>query len=192
MKKSNMPSKRVNNLSTPKIATIIATLIVCVLIFCKTAKSQVSGERLFSETVGLKFYNIANELIHAPESTKAAELPATMQKMIDPELNQALLFLLATTQIDSRANYALEMLNIVSRLETSNENDTKRTSFIPDHLVMVNQLLLSYTNNTSDFSVLRETVENVLDQLDSREEREQFIQNLFASGLQGKNNRFDS
>jgi hypothetical protein len=116
-----------------------------------------------------------------------------MQKMIDPELNQALLFLLATTQIDSRANYALpEMLNIVSTLETSNENDTKRTSFIPDRLVMVNQLLLSYTNNTSDFSVLRETIENVLDQLDSREEREQFIQNLFASGLQGKNNRFDS
>ncbi|MHC4271500.1 MAG: tetratricopeptide repeat protein, partial [Planctomycetota bacterium] len=188
-----MPGKRVNNSSTPKRANLCAALVVCTLILSNTAQSQVPNERLFSETVALKFYNIAHEIIHARDLTKAVESPSTMQQMSSSELNQALLFLFATNQIDSRATYALpEMLSIASRLQTSSQEDTPEISFIPNRLALIIQLLLSYTNSTSDFFVLRETVENVLDQLDSREEREQFIRNLLASGLQGKNKRFDS
>ncbi|MHC4133178.1 MAG: tetratricopeptide repeat protein [Planctomycetota bacterium] len=179
-----MPSNKVYNSSTPKKATSSAVLILCVLIFCNTAQPQVLNERLLSETLGLKFYNIAHEL---------GQLPGAMQQISEAELNEALIFLFATTQIDSRATYVFpDILSLAPSLEMSRQENAKVTIFQQDLRALVLHILQSYTDSYSDFFVLRETVENVLALLDSREEREQFIQTLLASGLQGKNNRFDS
>jgi len=83
-----MPSKRVYNSTTPKKATGIAALILCVLIFCNTAQPQTLNERLFSETLGLKFYNIAHELGQSPGPKESIELPEGNQQISKQSLKR--------------------------------------------------------------------------------------------------------
>jgi tetratricopeptide (TPR) repeat protein len=187
-----MSGKRVYNSTTHKKVLINLVLVLCFLTFTKIAKSQMPAEHLFSETVGLHFYKIAHEISKPLTQTNSDELSITIQQESDSELNQALLFLYATNQIDSRSSYVLpNMLSIASRTRSSNQETGVTNSLLNNRLLII-QLLLSYIDSSSDFLVLRETVENALARLDSREEREQFIQGLLASGLLGKNNRFDS
>jgi tetratricopeptide (TPR) repeat protein len=184
---------KANNSTAPNRVVVFIALILSVLIFTRAIHAQIPDEKLFSETVGHQFYDIAFEISRSHDKFETAASPETSQQMIDSQFNEALLFLYAATQVDRRTAYVLpDMLSITSSIKLSNAESLTTMSVIPDQLEMIRKLLVSYTNNSSDFFVLRQTVENLLERLDSREEREQFIQVLLASGLQGKNSRFDS
>jgi len=140
-----------------------------ILFFCLSAKAQepLDSDQLFSPSVGQIFYEIAYEL-------------ANSENVTEQEAEQAIIFLTATINLDSRANYVIpDMIKLTSRHSQRNYSE------------MVHNLLASYIDESADLEVAREAVRYLLDQLNSREQREQLLGDLLQN-LGGKNTALDS
>jgi hypothetical protein len=126
-----------------------------------------NSDRLFSPSVGQKFYEIAYEL-------------ANSEDVNESQAEQAIVFLSATAELDGRANYILpDMIKLACR-------HSER-----DYSELVSHLLANYVDEFADLEVVRKAVRYLLEQLNSREERE----NLLAAMLNnfgGKNKVLDS
>ncbi|MCK4751945.1 MAG: hypothetical protein KAS75_00765 [Planctomycetes bacterium] len=112
-------------------------------------------DRLFSPSVGLRFYETAYEL------SKTGQFSSAKAK-------QALAFLNSTLKLDSRAKYVLpDMIKVAS------------SYFEQDNSKMVRALLTEYMLDPSaDLELARKAVGYQLEQLNSREEREQLLEEL--------------
>ncbi len=125
------------------------------------------SDRLFSPSVGQRFYEIAYELANA-------------EALTDPQAKQAIIFLAATKTLDARANYVLpDMIKLASRYSDQ------------DYSGLVYQLLVDYVDESADLEVVREAVRYLLDRLDSREQREELLNGLLKN-LSGKSAFLDS
>lgn len=125
------------------------------------------SEKLFSPSVGQKFYEIAYEL-------------ANSEDIRGPEAEQAIIFLTATMNLDSRANYIHPVLIKLAGQHTGQ-----------DYSEMVYNSLTNYLDVSADFEPAREAVQYLLERLDSREQREQLLEDLL-SNLGRKNACLDS
>ncbi|MCK4913567.1 MAG: hypothetical protein KAS69_03090 [Planctomycetes bacterium] len=171
-----------------KINLYISALIICMFAFCtvpvlaeipdanqqqtsgeqnKTQKTTSSSQRLISSSAGENFYEIAYELANS--------------KDISPEkIKLALTLMTATIKIDNRADYVLpEMIKLACKYSQNN------------NLGLVSYLLQNYIDNKSDIEVVRTAIGYLIDQLDSREEREKLLRDTLDM-FEGKSNVIDS
>jgi hypothetical protein len=141
-----------------------------ILLFCSSlvwAQDTLDSERLFSPSLGQNFYEIAYELAN-PEDING------------PKIEQAVVFLTATMELDSRANYVHPVL---IKLVTQHPGR--------DYSEMVYNSLTKYLDKSADFEPARQAVQYLLERLNSREQREQLLGDLLRT-LGGKNACFDS
>jgi len=118
----------------------------------------IPADKHFSPSVSKTFYEIAAEL--APQGLTYS--PASL-----PEADQALMFLNAAAALNERAQDVLaDMLKIASR-----PSDLNRSQIIYD-------LLVRYVNRFSDLEVTDKAIRYLLDQLNSREQREALLGRL--------------
>lgn len=126
-----------------------------------------SGNSLFSPSVGQKFYEIAYELANSEENHRQ-------------QIVQAMVFLNATRILDTRADYILpDMIRLAS--QSSDE----------DYSGLVQALLVNYVDESADLEVAELAIQYLINQLDSREQREELLGTLLQN-LSGKNSGLDS
>jgi len=131
------------------------------------ARQLSASEGLFSPTVSQKFYEIAYELGNRPEADS-------------PAIEQAIVFLTAARDLDNTTTYTLpEIIKLASK------RDDK------DHSQLLLLALDSYINPSADLEVAKSAIRYLLDRLDSRELREQFLQ-FVLQNVAGKNAALDS
>ncbi len=120
-----------------------------------------SSEQLFSPSVGQIFYEIAYELANSEDVNEA-------------EAERAIVFLIATTNLDSRANYVLtDMIKLACRYHQR------------DYSELVYQSVMKYVDESADLEVTKKAVWYLLEQLNSREQREELLETLLKN-LGGK------
>lgn len=131
------------------------------------ARSTADSDSLFSQSLGRKFYEIAYEIEHSKD-------PDT------EEIRQAIIFLTATRNLDSRAKYALpDMIKLVSRYSDRN------------HSQLMYDLLDEYINESADLEVTGKAVQYMLNNIGSREGRERGLTSLSINFGQ-RNTAFNS
>ena len=144
-------------------------LIIPVLILYVTplqGQEQKYAENLFSPSVSQVFYEIAYELADQDTNTENAQ--------------QAILYLTAALNLDTRAAYIMPELIKVASQQTDQ-----------DYSQLIYNLLVKYTDKSADLDVTAQAIRYLLERLDSREQREQMLLELLRS-LGGKNLQLDS
>jgi len=113
--------------------------------------------QLFSQSVGQKFYEIAYEL-------------ANSEDVRGPEVEQAILFLTAALKLGSDASSVYPLLIEFACRETGR-----------DYSQLVYDLLGDYVDEFADLEVTTKAVGYLLDQLNSREERERLLEQMLGT-----------
>jgi tetratricopeptide (TPR) repeat protein len=180
---------------------VFSVFFFCALPASAVAQAQVpawgqapsDAEKLFSPSVGQKFYEIAYELANSPDTSSS-------------EAEQAIIFLTATTNLDTRANYVLpDMIKLVSRYPSAasilpaplrSPAQAATGTHLPnetaaDRSQTLYNLIRQYVDESADLEVTEEGVRYMLEQLDSREQREKLLEDLLTN-MGGKNARLDS
>ena len=147
----------------------VKTIIFCAFIFNSAlfcadlgAQSYVSSENLFSPSASLKFHEAAYYL-------------ADSEKTDAKHSEQALIFLKAAIKLNGSDKQILEdMIEIASRYSE------------PDRSELVKELLLAYVDKTADLETASKPVRYLLENLDTRQEREELLADLIRK-FQGKN-----
>ena len=131
------------------------------------AANQPRQDKLFSPSTGQKFYEIAYELANTKDITA-------------PQRSQAIVFLTATMDLDETSRYFMpDMIKLVSRYPQANNSR------------LMSVLLMYYVNEFADLEVISAGVRYMLEQMNSREEREKFLDDTLKT-LGGKNIGMDS
>lgn len=137
-------------------------LFSIVLLCCPPAEGQGSldsgdSDRVFSPSVGQSFYEIAYELANRKQVSRS-------------EVEQAIIFLNATKEVDVRARYVLpDMLKLASKYPDR------------DYSELIRKLLENYLDESAELGVVRRAVQYLLDRLDSREQREDLINEMLKT-----------
>jgi len=131
------------------------------------ARQRTASEGLFSPTVSQKFYEIAYELGNRPDADNLA-------------VEQAVVFLTAARDLDNTTTYTLPEI-----IKFASKNNDK------DHSELILLSLDAYINQSADLEVTKSAIQYLLDRLDSREQREQFLQ-FVLQNVAGRNAAFDS
>jgi len=168
-------------------------LIIAILLIPNTAiLGQSSSEtRLFSPSVGQRLYTIAYEI-------------ATKDNITREETEQALMLLSATATLDNSANYILPKMIKLScnyydgqaRIDITEQLGASSIKMLLPETndtgtQLVYALLSKYLKSTSNLEPARKAVEYLLEQLDSREQREEMLA-MLLNNLGGKNDVLDS
>lgn len=150
------------------------SFLVFSMVFCCSlsawAQPDVSGldsGRLFSPSVGERFYEVAYELANSPDIGGA-------------EAEQAIIFLTATMNLDGGAKYVHPVL-----LKLACQYSER------DYSQLVHHCLANYVDGKADLEPVREAVHYLLEQLDSREQREKLLEEMLKD-LGGKSAVLDS
>ncbi len=145
--------------------------LVFSMLFCCSlsvwAQSPADPGGLFSASAGERFYEIAYELASSPDIGGA-------------EAEQAIIFLTATMNLDSRANYVYPvMLKLACQYSER------------DYSQLVHHCLENYVDGKADLEPVQVAIRYLLEQLDSREEREALLGEML-NDLGGKSAVLDS
>ncbi|MBW8041534.1 MAG: hypothetical protein FVQ85_16275 [Planctomycetes bacterium] len=142
-----------------------------IMFFCLPAWAQESldSEHIYSSSVGKIFYETAYELANNPEITAA-------------EAEQAIIFLTAAMNLDRNADDVIPLLIKLASQYSKRDNSD-----------IVYLLLGNYVNQSveSDLEPARVAIRYLLEKFNSREEREQLLEDLLKN-LGGKNAFLDS
>ncbi|MDH4240884.1 MAG: hypothetical protein OEW48_15100, partial [Phycisphaerae bacterium] len=147
--------------------------LVCLgIIFCSLpASAQEPGntERLTSASAGNIFYEIAYEIANSADITSA-------------EAEQAIIFLTAAMELDGNTADFIEAL-----IKLTSQNSAR------DNSKLVYQLLTTYVDKSAeaDLEPARMAIRYLLNQLNSREERENLLKEMLKN-MGGKNAFLDS
>ena len=136
-------------------------LVLSIIVFCflsvGRAQQSPDEERQFSPSVSREFYDIAYQI-------------AKNEQFGPNGVQQALIFLKATLELDDRAKYALpDMIKLATKYSE------------PDYSQIVRDLLNDYVDESADLEIAGKAVRYLLERLDSREEREELLQKLQMS-----------
>ena len=111
-------------------------------------------EKLFSPSVSQLFYEMAYEISHGENITNS-------------QTEQAIVLLNAAMELDSSASFATaDMLEIMSRPGPQR------------HLQMLYDALIKYTDKNADLLVAANAAKYLLNQLDSRQQRETLLRRM--------------
>jgi hypothetical protein len=137
------------------------------------AQTKIETEQLFSSSVARKLYEIAYEIANLDS-----------KKDIDgPTAEQAIIFLNAATNLDRRATYVqTDIIKLLCHptLPITDSNDSS-ASAQQERFELISRLLANYVNKDSDLEVAKLAIRYMLDQLDSREQRENLLKYLGKS-----------
>lgn len=132
-------------------------------------------DRLFSPSIGQAFYKIACEITDDENITKR-------------QVEQAIVFLTATTQLDSRAQYVLpDMIKLACELRSQPSGrerapiSQKMAKWGPEHYNLVRNLLMQYTDESTDLEVAKKAIQYLLGKLDTREQREALLAEMLKN-----------
>ena len=164
------------------------TLLI-VTLNCGSLYAQQVSERgtLFSPSVAERFFEIAYELSGTEKTTPA-------------EKNQAMLFLSAAAELDSRGEQIyLHMLRLASQPELAppgRAGQAAEQTRIPgttqeDYRQLILELLKNHVDHSADLELTTTAIRYLLESVDSREEREELLTELLKS-LSGRNLWLDS
>jgi len=150
-------------------------VLLCCCALCPAQRSSES-ERLFSPSVGQKFYEIGYELGNSKDvSSRQAQ--------------QAIIFLAATTELDSKAKHALpEIIKLASRPQPAIPDQVELKQ---DYSALVLNVFINYIDQYADLVDATQAISYLLEQTDSREQREELLGTLLTN-LRGKNAALDS
>jgi hypothetical protein len=132
-----------------------------------TTATGAETKGLFSPSAGKEFYEIAYELAYSQDISGA-------------EAEQAIIFLTATMNLEGGAKYVHPVL-----LKLACQHSER------DYSQLVYPLLKSYVDSKTDLEPAREAVHYLLEQLDSREQRERLLGEMLQD-LGGKSAVLDS
>lgn len=121
------------------------------------AGSTPAQERLSSDSVSRRFYEIAYEL-------------ASAKDVRGPKLEQAIVFLTAAIELDSETKAARRLLIELACRQPE-----------PDHSKLVYELLVDYADEFADLDVAEKAVAYLLEQMNSREEREKLLEQMLGT-----------
>jgi hypothetical protein len=155
-------------------------LAFLMLLFCpfvswaQYTQGTMDTERIFAPSLGQKFYDIAYELANSADIN-------------GPEIEQAIVFLTATLDLDNRANYVYPVLiksagwlaPLAGRQPARDYRETVYTS------------LERYLDKSTDFEPARQAVQYLLEYFNVREQREQILIYVLQN-LRARNACFDS
>ena len=161
---------------------LLRSCVLMLLYSCTLSWAQgpLDSEHLFSPYIGRRFYEIAYELANSGDSKRETKRLPLPQDVSRRQAEQAIIFLTATINLDSRANYVLpDMIDIACRYSDRDRSE------------LVSQLLASYLDESADLEVTKKAVRYLLEQLDSREQREKLLKELLGN-RGGKNAGLDS
>jgi len=122
-----------------------------------SASSVVGAGRLFSPSVGRKFYEMAYEL-------------ANSEDVNGPAVEQAIAFLTAAMKLESGAN---DVQSLLIKLAC---RDPER-----DYSGLVYSLLADYVDESADIEVAKKAVGYLLERQNSREEREKLLEEMLRN-----------
>ncbi|MEE9370896.1 MAG: hypothetical protein V3W45_05430, partial [Sedimentisphaerales bacterium] len=135
--------------------------------FCSNlalAQEFLDSEVLFSPSVGRIFYEIAYEQGNSEDRSAS-------------DNRQTILFLNAAINLDKRAGYLLPCtIRFASRLTAAPDAASEQ-----NYSEMVYNALVIYVDSSSDLEVVRLAVGYLLEQLDSREEREKLLEQMLKN-----------
>ncbi|MHC4693986.1 MAG: tetratricopeptide repeat protein, partial [Planctomycetota bacterium] len=150
-----------------KALLVISAIVICFL----PASAQGSGdtERLTSASASKVFYEIAYEIANSPDVTGA-------------EAEQAIILLTAALNLDNSASHVIPVL--IKLTSQYSEGDNSK---------LVYQLLTTYVDKSAeaDLEPARVAIRYLLNQLNSREEREGLLKKMLMD-MGGKNAFLDS
>ena len=147
-------------------------LCLCVLVLlysCTLSRAQgpSDSEHLFSPSVGQRFYEVAYELANSEDVT-ASEAEHLRHEHLRHE--QAIIFLTATMNLDSRANYVYPVL-IKLACQYPEEDASELVSY----------LLSNYVDESADLEVIRRGIAYLLGRVNSREEQEKTLEEMMRN-----------
>ncbi|MFA6186838.1 MAG: hypothetical protein WC770_06480 [Phycisphaerae bacterium] len=149
----------------PPNKSVLTVIIISIL--ATAACAEVRQEQLASPATAQTFYDIGYELY----ASKDADFSSAMQ---------AVIFLNAAINLDSRANYVLgDIINIAWQYPDRNFSDVVKLAF--------NQ----YIDRSTDLEIASKAVGYLLERLDNREQREQLL-TVIAQQMTSKNAMFAS
>ncbi len=131
------------------------------------ATSSVESDQLFSSSVSERFYEIAYELTNSEDVSGS-------------HLEQAIVFLTAAMKLDNN------LRDVRTLLIKHACHATER-----DHSALVYNLLMDYVNESADVEVTKKAVVYLLQRLDTREQREKFLEQMLGI-VNNKNNVISS
>ncbi|MFH1615312.1 MAG: hypothetical protein ABIG61_09545 [Planctomycetota bacterium] len=134
-----------------------AMLLSALSVSCAAQQNRTQTETLFSPYNAQTFYQMSQELYTAPDANRAGA-------------DQAIVFLMACQQLDERAKYFLsDVINITSRYPKQ------------EYFKMIYGILSDYLADAAvDLYTVRLGVQYLLEQFDSREQREALLRDLAA------------
>jgi hypothetical protein len=160
-------------LSAP-YALMTSTLVICFLtsFVCaeqkkSSAPGQASAEQLFSPSVGQKFYEIAHEL-------------AGSNNIDSNQAEQAIIFLQATSGLDTKTSYV--MPDLVKLIRQPSGRDYTQLAVL---------LIKGYLNETTDLEVAKEAIRYMLEGTNFREQRQRLLSEIL-NDVGNKNNALAS
>ena len=150
---NNIPGRTRTKFSCPVYLAL--NLIFLLFLPCLQAQAQLpsNSELLYSPSVGLKFHEIAYELANSEELT-------------EDQVEQALQFFQATLKLDEKVSYVFpDMIKLIPKKSSVST-------------LMMLQLLEDYIDENADLEVAISAVGYLLEQLDTREQREELLGTL--------------
>ena len=149
---------------------------LCVLVLlCSCTLSRAQGtsnsERLFSPSVSQRFYEIAYEMAN-PEDVTASEVEHLRRE-------QAIVFLTAAMNLDSKANYVHPVLIKLASGYSQPRPSERRSQ--RDYSKLVSGLLADYVDEKADLEVIRKAISYLLGRLNSREEQEKTLEEMLRN-----------
>jgi hypothetical protein len=148
-----------------KSKNILITIII--FVSAAAAVAEMPQQQLTSPLTARTFYDIGYELYTARDANFASAM-------------QAIIFMNASLELDSRANYVLgDIINIAWQYPDKNFSD------------VVKLALNGYIDRSADIEVASKAVGYLLERLDSREQREQLLLGLIRQ-MTDKNKMFTS
>lgn len=160
-----------------RILLIFLTLLCCSSLVC--AKERRGGKQLFSPAVGKKFYELAYEVAYKIDHESQIDQDGQAKPTTD-DIDQVILFLMATSKLDERSKYILP-----ETIKLASQHSQK------DYSQMVMQLVGQYIDEGADLEVIKNAIQYLLEKRNIRELREQLLAQL-SLDLTGKNASFDS
>jgi len=142
---------------------LILLILFCLSLPARAQRSRSANtDRLFSPSVGQQFYEIAHELTNAREDISGRQV------------EEGVAFLIATMELDSAANYILpDMIRLICRRGPEAGSEPEQ-----GYAQLVYQVLIQYVDEYADLEVTEEAVRYLLEQVNSREEREELLGGL--------------
>jgi hypothetical protein len=148
-----------------------AIILICILIFnlrISLGQETSAYSELSSQTCSQKFFEMAREI-------------AISEKVDETSARQAIVFVKAAIDLGGTPDNTIqaEIIGLISRFS------------LKDNFLLVFKMLENHLNQQSDYSVIKDAVSYLLNTTNTREQREDLI-NQILDALKGRNDYLDS